>query len=317
MPVDNLVTYEEWFHTKDGIQLYTKTWKSAREPPIATVVFSHGFGEHINRYNHVFDKFQLKNIEVYAFDQRGFGQTGKRNKKPGVTGGWKVAMDDVTEALIRKRRKGVPQFLFGHSMGGGIVLNYACEGPERGNLAGIVASAPWILQSVQTKPAPPVLTIGSALSKVLPSLTIPVGVNAKYISRDPEEVQKYIDDPLIHGTGSLRSLSELLQGTKSVLKEKNKNIKGPIYICHGSDDPVTCPNASRQLFEKISAKDKTYREWPGLYHEMHNDFERDQVIGEWIQWILDHVNLPKDNYAKGRQTTQLIQSSMNLGLASA
>ncbi|CAJ0835609.1 6771_t:CDS:2, partial [Entrophospora sp. SA101] len=257
----------EWFDTKDGIRLYTKTWKSVSEPPIATVVFSHGFGEHVNRYNHVFDKFQLKNIEVYAFDQRGFGQTGKKNKNLGITGGWKVAMADITEALIRKRRKGVPQFLFGHSMGGGIALNYACEGPERDNLAGIIASAPLVLPSVQSKPAQPVVTIGSALSKVLPNLTIPVGMNAKYISRDPEEVQKYINDPLIHGAASLRSLNEMLQGTKSVLKEKNKNITGPIYICHGSDDPVTSPDASRQLFEKISAKDKTYREWPGLYHE--------------------------------------------------
>lgn len=64
----------------------------------------------------MFPKFSSKNIEVYAFDQRGFGQTAVWNNNRGYTSGWEVAMNDITEALITQRKPGIPQFLMGHSM---------------------------------------------------------------------------------------------------------------------------------------------------------------------------------------------------------
>ncbi|CAJ0764891.1 21741_t:CDS:2 [Entrophospora sp. SA101] len=314
MSVDDLSTVEEWINTKDGVPLYTKTWKSVSESPVATVVFLHGFGEHINRYNHVFEKFQLKNIEVYAFDQRGFGNTAVKNKNPGISGGWKVSMVDITEALIRKRRKGTPQFLFGHSMGGALALNYACEGSEKNNLAGVISSSPLVSQAVQTKSSPSVVTIGSALSRILPGLTIPVDLNSNYLSKDPGVVESYSNDPLVHGMGSLLTLNDMLKGGEYILKNNYKNITIPIYISHGSGDLITCPNTSKQLYEKIPATDKTFHEWPGCYHEPHNEPEKDQVIEGWIQWILDHA---KNGHTEDSQTTQTIQSTMNVGLASA
>jgi len=80
------------------------------------VVFCHGFGEHINRYCHVFEKFAEAGIEVYGYDQRGFGRTGKKNNNLGVTGGWGISCSDITDALRKQRKQGIPQFLMGHSM---------------------------------------------------------------------------------------------------------------------------------------------------------------------------------------------------------
>ncbi|CAG8445117.1 7489_t:CDS:10 [Acaulospora morrowiae] len=289
---------DKWIVAKDGTEIYTKTWKAVSEPPIATVVFLHGFAEHINRYDYVFEKFSKENIEVYAFDQRGFGQTAIKNNNPGVTSRWKVVTNDITEALIAQRRPGVPQFLMGHSMrlivvmsqGGGLALNYACDGPEKNNLTGFIISSPLIQQPVQNRVNHNLVTIGNIVSKLLPSLTISIPLDPKTTSHDPEEVKKYSEDPLILRASTLRGIGEMLSGAKLILDKKYKSITSPIYICHGSADLITCPKSSKELYDKISSKDKTYREWEGLYHEMHNEIEKDKVIDDYIQWLVTRAN---------------------------
>ncbi|RHZ78803.1 hypothetical protein Glove_156g43 [Diversispora epigaea] len=281
---------EAWITSKDNVDIYTKTWKAVTETPIATIVFVHGFGEHIDRYNYVFSRFSKKNIEVYAYDQRGFGRTAVRNKNPGITGGFEVLLGDVTDALVAKKKPGIPQFLMGHSMGGEIVFNYACVGPEKDNLDGYIISAPFFEQGEETK-KPGVLTFAvTSLSKVLPNLTTAVDLDPKYLSHDPEIVKQYAEDPLNVGVGSLKTLGDMASVPKFLINHKKyENITLPIYFSHGSKDAIACPKASKEMFEKITFKDKTYREWEGLYHELHNEYEKDQVIDEYIKWIIDHV----------------------------
>lgn len=281
------IAIEEWTSAKDGTELFSKTWKVTS--PVATVVFVHGFGEHINRYNHVFSEFQRANIEVFSYDQRGFGHTGMKNKNLGVTGGWKVATDDITYVLRTRRREGIPQFLFGHSMGGALSLNYAAEGAERENLAGFVISSPLVVQAPETKSSQPVLLLGTAASKVLPSFQVPVQLPSKYVSRIPEEVDKHANDPLNHSIGSLRGLADMLSGGKALLKTKCKNITKPIYLYHGTGDSLTAFEGSKELFDKIPSEDKTFRAWEGGYHELHNDLDQEAVITECINWILARV----------------------------
>ncbi|CAG8551933.1 2336_t:CDS:2, partial [Racocetra fulgida] len=139
---------DEWVTSSDDVEIYTRTWKAVSDKPIATVVFIHGFGEHVKRYNHVFDKFGRENIEVYAYDQRSFGETVKRNKNPTRL----VAPTDITEALISRRREGIPQFLMGHSMGGCLVLNYVIDGPEKHNIAGLLCTSPLIKLTPKANP---------------------------------------------------------------------------------------------------------------------------------------------------------------------
>ncbi|KAG9295941.1 hypothetical protein G9A89_016513 [Geosiphon pyriformis] len=282
-------TIEKWITTNDGVSLYTKTWKTASEPPTATVVFIHGFGEHIDRYNHVFEIFQKANIEVYAFDQRGFGRTAARNKNPGVTGGWKVATEDITTALRTNRQQGIPQFLFGHSMGGALVINYAAEGEEKDNLAGYIASAPLLKQSPKTAAREPTIFIGNMLGKLLPSFQFRVNLGAKHLSRIPEEVEKYEADPLVHSIGSLRGVGDMLSGSKAIMGVKHKNITKPIFITHGNADNICCHKTTQELIEKIPSEDKIFRSWEGGYHELHNDLEKEKVINEYVDWILARV----------------------------
>ncbi|CAG8594722.1 5828_t:CDS:2 [Paraglomus occultum] len=280
---------EEWITASDGAELFTMQWKPARESPVATVVFCHGFGEHVKRYCHVFDKFAKAGIEVYGYDLRGFGQTGEKSKRLGVTGGMAVTCSDITDALRKQRREGVPQFLMGHSMGGGIVAHYATVGEERSNLAGIILSAPFIDQPPKIKPSELKVYACTALSKIMPSFQMKVVIDEKGISHDPQEVDKYVADPLIHGIGSLGGLADLIWSVRKVQRQTYKEITLPVLIAHGNKDPITCFKTAKQLFDKIPSTDKTFREWDGLYHELHNEYEKDRVIEEYIDWILKHT----------------------------
>ncbi|RIA91978.1 Alpha/Beta hydrolase protein [Glomus cerebriforme] len=324
MPVNNHTNFvsvnviEEWVTRPDGVEIYTKKWMSVIDPPIATVVFLHGFGEHVNRYNHVFDKFALKGVEVLGYDRRGFGQTAVRNKNPGQTGSWKVVIDDITGFLVANRHPNVPQFLFGHSMGGCLAADYASDGPEKNNLAGIVLSSPLIALAPKSRVPKSALVLGNALSKVIPNLTIPVPLDKKYISRDPIEIERYGNDSLIHNSGSLRGLADLINYTKLVLKEKYKNIMLPTYICFGTDDGINDFNTAKQFFNKLPSKEKTWREYPGFYHEMHYEVDRNLVINDYLSWILQRaIPSSSNNNIKISSASESAVSSSPLALASA
>ncbi|KAG0227365.1 Alpha/Beta hydrolase protein [Mortierella sp. GBAus27b] len=287
---------EEWVKAEDGLEIFTKTWYAVGEP-VASVVFVHGLGEHIVRYDHVFEEFNKAGFQVSAFDQRGFGQTGKKTKTLGRTGGYAKAIPDITAALERGKIEGLPLFLMGHSYGGSLVLNYDCIGPLRTKLSGLIASAPLVLASAPTRPNDLTVSFAGAVSKVAPSLKIPVNLSSKYISRDPKEVTKYNADPLVHGYGTTKGLFDMLSNGKLLLTTRYKDITSdvPLLICHGTADGLTDPKASKEFFDKIQVKDKEYKVYEGFFHELHNEPEEDRkmVIEFYIQWIRKHLP-PKD-----------------------
>ncbi|RIB12708.1 Alpha/Beta hydrolase protein [Gigaspora rosea] len=266
---------EGQFKTSDGFILYTRTWKAVSDKPIATVVFIHGFAEYVKRYDHVFDKFARENIEVYAYDQRGCGQTTRLNKNMalGNSGGWIVTRKDITEALRSQRKEGIPQFLVGHSMGGGLTLRYACEGDERLNVAGYISASPWLRLSPQTLNLKRFLALSiiPTASMFLPNLTVDGSVDANYISRDPDQAKKYSEDYFIQEASTHATLrTHINTGGKLVLEKEYKNMVSPIYLAHGSADPITDPNASKEFIQKIKVENVMFREWEGRYHEsMH------------------------------------------------
>ncbi|KAF9338768.1 hypothetical protein BGZ91_007956 [Linnemannia elongata] len=286
----------EWIKAEDGHEIFTKTWYAVGTP-VASVVFVHGLGEHIVRYDHVFEEFNKAGFQVSSFDQRGFGQTGKKSKTLGRTGGYVKAIPDITAALERGTIEGVPLFLMGHSYGGSLVLNYDCIGPLRTKLSGLIASAPLVLPTGPTRPSNFTVSFAGAVSKVFPSLKIPTNLSSKAISRDPKEVAKYDADPLVHGFGTTKGLFDMLTNGKMLLSaarygEISPDV--PLLICHGSADALTEQKASKDFFDKIAVKDKEYKVYEDHYHELHNEPEDDRkvVIDYYIQWIRARLPTP-------------------------
>ncbi|KAI7825243.1 Alpha/Beta hydrolase protein [Gamsiella multidivaricata] len=295
---DNSTSKVEWITAEDGHEIFSKTWHPVGAP-LANIVFVHGLGEHIVRYNHVFEEFNKAGFQVSAFDQRGFGETGKKSKSLGCSGGYDKAIPDITAALKRAEAEGVPLFLMGHSYGGGLVLNYDCIGPLKHKLAGLIASAPMILASGPTRPSS--LTVGFAglVSKVLPSLQIPTNLSSKFISRDPKAVEKYDADPLVHGYGTTKGLYDMLSNGQALLTTRYKDITPdvPLLICHGTEDGLTDHQASKEFFDKIQVKDKEYKVYENHYHELHNEPEDDRkvVIDYYIEWIRKRLPAAKSS----------------------
>ncbi|KAG0349028.1 hypothetical protein BG004_002556 [Podila humilis] len=261
----------EWIKAADGHEIFTKTWSPAKSP-VASIVFVHGLGEHVCR---------------------------KRSKTLGSTGGYEKAIPDITEALARVKVEGVPLFLMGHSYGGGLVLNYDCIGPLRTKLSGVIASAPLVLASTPTRPHFLVVGFAGMISKVLPSLQIPINLPTRYISRDAEEVKKYDSDPLIHGYITTKGVYDMLTNGKMLLTSRYQEITKdvPLLICHGTADGLTEHDASKEFLDKVDVKDKEFKVWPEFYHELHNEPEDDrkEVIAYYIAWIKDRVLAPAAN----------------------
>ncbi|KAG0041151.1 hypothetical protein BGZ83_002238 [Gryganskiella cystojenkinii] len=288
----------EWITSEDGHEIFTKTWYAVGTP-VASIVFIHGLGEHCVRYDHVFEEFNKAGFQVSAFDQRGFGETGKKSKTLGSTGGYAKAIPDITAALKRGKIEGLPLFLMGHSYGGSLVLNYDCIGPLRKELSGVIASAPLVLASPPTRPNKLTVALAGVVSTVLPSFQIPVALSSHYVSRDKQEVAKYDSDPLVHGYGTVKGMHDLLTNGEKLLTTRYKEISEnvPLLICHGTADGLTCYKASKEFFDKTQIKDKEFKTWPDFYHELHNEPEDDrkEVIAFYVQWIRAH--LPKENSA--------------------
>ncbi|KAL0089710.1 Alpha/Beta hydrolase protein [Phycomyces blakesleeanus] len=277
---------DEWSTTKDNYPIFTKTWKPAGKP-VAQILMIHGFGEHIARYDEMFTFYAENGIESFGFDQRGWGETAAKSKEYGNNNGYMTALGDINAKIHKLKRPGVPLFLMGHSMGGGLVLNLLVkrdifDGVDL--LQGVISSAPLV---TLTTPVHPIKYIPlSMLSKVFPSFVIRAGLDPNGISQDKEQVKKYIEDPLIHDYATLDTLRGFLEAGESLLVEGNK-IDVPILFSHGTADPVNDYASTKKVYELASSKDKEMKSWEGLYHELHNELvlERKNVIEYYLHWI--------------------------------
>ncbi|KAI9142152.1 Alpha/Beta hydrolase protein [Paraphysoderma sedebokerense] len=279
-----------WYLFRDNTEIYGKFWKVPDSKRIvASCTFIHGLGEHIHRYEHVFSKFADAGIQVFAWDQRGFGRTGKKHDKLGNNEGWNTVMDDVTEALKRNKVDGAPQFLYGHSMGGLIALWYLKYHSKDSNLAGVISTSPAIQAAPKARPDPVTFHVGRLLGKVVPSITITNAVPADTLSHDPKIIKHYKTDIYIHPYVTLGLGRDLMLNGKEFDKRGHEEFPEdiPLLLAHGDCDVVTDPISTKSFFEKCPVKDKTLKLWKGYFHELHNEPDiKDEFVQELIDWMV-------------------------------
>ncbi|KAL0955746.1 hypothetical protein HGRIS_001961 [Hohenbuehelia grisea] len=270
---------ESWLTGAQQTQFYTRTYPAAGPSPKAVVVFVHGFAEHIGRYTHIHPRLAQAGFSVFAFDQRGFGKTGLDAEKRSKDSAYGKTsrpeqIEDIDWAVKHAEEKypGVPIFLMGHSMGGALVLSFAtCSRPSVKLLKGIIATSPLILQ---TKPASKILRkVGGFASYVSPNSLIPAEVKAEDLSHDPAFNKAYETDPLVKPSGSLRGISDMLNGGERLLHEDYKNWPEniPVLFVHGTEDKVTSHKATEEFYNKINSSDKQLKLEQGGFHELQNE----------------------------------------------
>lgn len=262
--------------TKDGMQLFCHAWLT--DNPKASIAFVHGFGEHSGRYAHVADFFNKNGYSFFAFDNRGHGQSGgKRGHAPNYDA-YLYDIDIFLDYVIAES-EGKPIFLYGHSMGGNLVLNYVLK--RKPTVKGLIVSGPWIQLAFQPKPV--LVTIGKLMRSVAPGFTQDSGLVQSHISKDPAVVEAYKNDPLVHSKITASASIGLLEEA-AFLNSYAGTMPVPTLIMHGAEDLLTSQPASEAFAKRVSGP-VTYKKWEGMYHEIHNEPQKIEVLNYMLGWL--------------------------------
>lgn len=273
----------EWtFPGEAGVALWGQGW--APEHPRAVVLLFHGLGEHSGRYAHVAANFAKQGLATIAIDHYGHGKTtGTKGHIPR----WDLFFEciDKVRAEAVARFGNIPQFLYGHSMGGCVVASYLTTQRPLG-LAGIVLSAPAL--KIAFEPSPFMIGLGKLMINIFPGFTQPNGLDVKGLSHDQKVIDAYLADPLVHNkVSALLGLGILSKGKESIANASGYN-SVPLLIMHGADDPVTSPAGSEE-FAVNYGKLCTFKKWQGLFHEIHNEPQQEEVLHYATDWMLSHM----------------------------
>jgi alpha-beta hydrolase superfamily lysophospholipase len=249
----------------------------------AVLVIVHGLAEHSGRYMNVVNHFVPLGYAVYGLDHIGHG----RSEGPRV---YVERFSDYTRTLktyvdkIRAWQPDTPVFMVGHSLGGLIGSAYLLDHQE--DLTGAVLSGPGV--KVPDSISPVTVALGKVLSTLMPRTGL-VQLDANEISRDPAVVQAYVNDPLVYtGKTTARLAAEMLKTMRRVTEEAG-TITLPVMIVQGSEDKLVDPAGARMLYKTVSSDDKTLKIYDGLYHEVFNEPEHAEVLGDVEAWLDAHV----------------------------
>ncbi len=273
--------HEDRFAARDGLSLYEQFWLPAGEPR-ATVVVIHGVTEHGGRYAKLAHDLNCRGYAVHTMDLRGHGRSdGDRI----LIRRFDEHLDDVELLLARvaERQAGKPLFLFGHSMGGAIVALLAAT--RQPQAQGLILSAPAVIVAGGVFPV--LRRLAAVVSVVWPTLRL-VHLGCGFLSRDPAVVEEFRNDPLVfHGGFPVRTAAEILRAAGR-LQTAAGHLTLPLLVLHGTGDRVTDPRGSRLLVARAGSTDKTLRLYPGLYHELLSEPEREQVLADLLAWLDGH-----------------------------
>jgi len=268
----------------DGTRLHARRWLPAGAPR-ALLAIIHGYAEHLGRYEHVAAYFAGRGYAVYAVDLRGHGESE----------GARVRVRSFAEYLedagalfeyACSQHQGVPPFVLGHSMGGGIVaLSLVTRPPDA---RGFILSGP-VLPNPQTSllkriGAAIVERIALTLGRLAPGFGLRT-LDAATVSRDPDVVARYDSDPLNYrGKVPAGTAAAMIRAVRAIERRAGR-ITQPLLIAHGGADALASPDGSRWLYERAPSADKTLRVYDGLYHEVLNEPKREQVMADMAAWM--------------------------------
>ena len=260
--------------------IYYRQWPAAE--PKSVVMLVHGLGEHCERYGALAKALNMAGYALCALDLPSHGQSD------GIRGHIDTFDDyqSAVSSLHSKVKEWYPSkdvFLLGHSMGGLVSTRFLLD--HQNLFKGALLSGA-LIESPQ---APPSWQIGimKIISAVAPKTKM-LELDGSAVSRDPNEVEKYMNDPLVSKDKlSARLLVEMFK-TMYECKTRAAEITLPIRIMHGGSDVMTAPSGSKFLHENISSTDKEIEIYAGLFHEIFNEPEAETIYQDVIAWLDKH-----------------------------
>lgn len=252
----------------------------------AIVITVHGSGEHIGRHKHVAEWLNKNQISMIGGDLPGLGRSKEIR---GHIENFNDYLAKVDEWLRYTKGKwpNKPIFLFGHSMGGLIVLRYLEELKDKKFLNGAVVTSPSIKIGIEIPKWQ--LTVAKTLEKIWPTFRLSSGIKAHQVSRDPEVVERYEKDPLVYSKVSIRWFFEFQRAIADVWDkiDKLKGIK--LLFMQAGKDLLVDPLAASDYVAKADNGDIEFHFISDLYHEILNEPEKETYLKLMSDWILDKV----------------------------
>lgn len=262
--------------SRDGTRLAIRRWEPSAAAR-AEVVLCHGLAEHMGRYQHVAERLVAGGYAVTGVELRGHGHSaGKR----GFVRRWSEYADDLWSTL---EHVGKPCFVVAHSMGG-LVATDALREP-RGEVLGLVLSDPLLGVAVRA-PKLKVLA-GRLLSRILPSLPLGNELDTKLLTHDAAVVRAYDEDPLVFKTLTPRWYTEMTAALERV-HAAAPSYRTPMLMLVGESDQICSPEANIRFADAYGAADKKLIPYPGLYHELFNELEKERVFQDMLTWLDAH-----------------------------
>lgn len=257
--------------------LFAREWKPNQCNALICLV--HGHAEHVDRYQHVAQFFANKGIATLAMDLPGHGKSyGKR----GHISNYNVYLEH-TELLLQKGAEcfpGIPIFLYGHSMGGNIVINYMLR--KQPNIAGAITTSPWL--KLYTEASKVQQAMAKVMRKIYPGLVQKTGLDAKLLSHDAEIVNKYVTDPMVHGLMSIELYLSMEEAAQWALSNAKEQLKKPLLVLHSTADQITDAKGSAE-FKRKAGFLVDYRQLDDSFHELHNEPNYAEVLSLIFNWI--------------------------------
>jgi alpha-beta hydrolase superfamily lysophospholipase len=276
-----------WFTSGDGLEVGSYRWPAAGRAT-AVVQIAHGMAEHAKRYDHVAAALNRAGYHVYANDHRGHGLTGTHSNTVGDFGkaGWNALVDDMVALtrIARDREHGLPIILLGHSMGSMAAQQYIIDHSAEIRAVALSGSVAMDMLASDTTSNGDLTAFNKAFE--------PARTPFDWLSRDEAAVDAYVADPLCGFQLTPESMMTLGMSALRLADPKELNrIRNdlPIYIFAGDADPLNHhlewlkPLASR--YRAAGIKDVAERYYRDARHEVLNETNRDEVIGDLLNWI--------------------------------
>ena len=267
---------------KLGSGLFYRSWLAADQPS-AVVLISHGLGEHSGRYEHVAAAFNAAGLHAYALDHLGHGQSpGKR----AFVSRFSELTDGVAElrAHIAHEHPSMPVYLVGHSLGGLIAASTVLSAAQ--DYAGLLMTGPAL--GVPTPPPAWQVLLLRVFSAVAPGLKA-LELDANAICRDPAVVEDYVADPLVHHENIPARMVVSLFDEGARVMASAKDISMPVLLLHGAEDQLTSASASTEFVDMLASSDKQCTIYDGMYHELFNEPEQEEILKACCEWITARV----------------------------
>ena len=264
----------------DGLCLRSFAWQPAQGAVRGVVVVTHGIRDYALRYQRFADQLTKQGFAVLAQDLRGHAHSGGDRQRFDSM----ARMVEDTDMVVNEaklRYPNLPVFVYGHSLGGLITTEYALDHADK--ISGVVLSGAALKRphSVSSFSA----AIARIVAFVAPGLKV-VQVDDSEFSRDKDVMAALATDALVSRDKLQAATAAATLNGIADAQQRMGQLKMPLLVMYGTADSVNPIDGSQELIQAAASADKTLKAYPGVYHDMLNEPERDQIAADVIAWLV-------------------------------